>query len=157
MKDKIKSNKGLTLVEVVASIVIISIVLLSFSYIFIQTNSTAAKNNEKLVAINLADAMLAKAQAKSYKKITAPGATLRDYFPDPTGKSLEEKKNTDPPLAIEINSRIYEVNYDPSQSNSNHTNSNYSEEQLNLIKVIVTVTSQDGKTKGSSEGYVSIE
>lgn len=148
------NEKGFTLIEVIASIVLISIVLLSFSLIFIQTNKTAAHNNEKLVTINLADAALAKVRAKSYTKITTPGATLQDYFID---KTTTNKKLMDPPLEIEMNGKTYTVTYKPSQSKVAPSNSNYSEEQLNLIKVVVTVTSPDGKIKGSSEGYVSIE
>ena len=44
----LKQQRGLSLVEVVASIVIVGIILLSFSHILIQTNKIAHKNNEKL-------------------------------------------------------------------------------------------------------------
>ena len=54
----VNNQKGFSLIEVIASIVIISIVLLSFFQLFVQSNKTAAANNEKLVVINLADAQL---------------------------------------------------------------------------------------------------
>ena len=67
-----------------------------------------------------------------------------------------------PPTAITINKRDYTVTYELEQSsnplrNEKETLSFYSEKDLGLIKVVVTVTSPNGKTKGSSEGYVVIE
>lgn len=52
------NQQGVTLLEIVASIAVLTIILLSFSQIFIQNNKTANRNNEKLVVINLADAYL---------------------------------------------------------------------------------------------------
>lgn len=59
---------------------------------------------------------------------------------------------------MELNKEIYTITYTPSQQNNrNYVNSQFTEKDLNLIKVVVTVTSPNGKTKSSSEGYVSIE
>ncbi len=154
MKKLNKNQSGFTLIEVIASIMIITIVLISFSQIFIQSNKTASINTEKLVTINLADAMLARVQAKSYIKITTTGATVQDYFID---RTKTDKKLMDPPLEIDLNGRTYTISYKASQSTSKPANSGFSEKDLNLVKVVVTVTAPDGKTKGSSEGYVSIE
>lgn len=148
----IKGEKGFTLVEVVASIVIITIVLLSFAQIFVQTNRTANLNNEKLVTINLADAALAKLKSQPIKKQTT--SDLNTYFKD-TVEPDNTKKN--PPTEIVLNGKSYTVTYKPSQKDVAFTNASNSEVSLNLIKVIVTVTSPNGKTKGSSEGYVYIE
>lgn len=154
MKKLSKNDNGFTLIEVIASITIITIVLISFSQIFIQSNKTASINTEKLVTINLADAMLAKVRAKSYTKITLTSATVQDYF---INRTKTYKKLMDPPLEIELNGRTYAISYQASQSTSKPANSSFSEKDLNLIKVVVTVTAPDGKTKGSSEGYVSID
>ena len=149
----IKKERGFTLIEVVASIVIIGIVLISFSQLFIQSNKTAAYNNEKLVTINLADAMLVKLKAESFTKDTSI-TDVNKYFED---NSEPENSMKNPPLAIKMNNKTYAVSYEASQNNAELDNSNYSEEQLDLIKVVVTVTAPDGKIKGSSEGYVSLE
>ena len=53
-----KSERGFTLVEVLASVVIISIVLIGVVNLLIFTNKTAVSNNDKLVAINLAKASI---------------------------------------------------------------------------------------------------
>lgn len=61
-----KRENGFTLVEVVASLVIIGIVLLSVGQLMIQSNKAASTNNEKLVAIDLADTILQRLKAESY-------------------------------------------------------------------------------------------
>lgn len=149
----LKQQRGLSLVEVIAAIAIVGIILLSFSHILIQTNKIAYKNNEKLITVNLADAMLVRLKSESFtynSTITNPN----NYFVDTTQSDRTKKK---PPTLIKMNDKNYEVNYSASQSNQAITNASNSEKDLKLIRVIVTVTAPDGKTKGSSEGYVSIE
>lgn len=141
----LKEEKAFTLVEVVASIVIITIVLLSFAQIFIQTNKTAHLNNEKLVVVNLADAVLERerAEPRQEKLVT----DLTEYF-----NSEEQKK------PIVLNGKRYTISYAVTQQAiQKPKNSNFTEKELNLIKLVVTVTAPNGKTKGSSEGYVFIE
>lgn len=140
-----KNEKGFTLVEVVASIVLITIILLSFAQLFIQSNKTAAYNNEMLVTINLADAMLAKARATK--------GNIDGFVIDPT-------KTDEQTTHFSMNNKDYLVIFQASQSNSTPTNAKYSEEELKLVKVVVTVCPKDGddscegKTKGTSEGYI---
>lgn len=148
-----KNEKGISLIEVVASVVIITIVLISFAQLFIQSNKTAAYNNEKLVTINLADAALAKLKSETFTKNSA-NSNVNDYFVDNKEPNATKKK---PPLSIEMNGKSYSVSYNATQSTKKVTNSNNSEKDLNLIKVVVTVTGPNGKIKGSSEGYVSLE
>lgn len=137
------NQRGFTLLEVVASIVIISIILLSFAQLFIQSNKTAAYNNEKLVTINLADAMLAKAQATK--------GVFDSFVLDPTKTDAQTTNFT-------MNSKDYLVIFNASQSVDTPTNARYSEAALKLVKVVVTVCpkngddSCEGKTKGTSEG-----
>lgn len=153
LKAIFRNENGLTLLEVVASIVIITIILLMFSTFFVQANKHAAVNNEKLVVVNLADATLAKIQAKSYSKV--PGASIQSYFDDPDTTKL--KINMDPPEEIKLNGKTYTITYNATQSNVRPPNSYLSEKELDLIKVVVTVESEDGKIKGVSEGYVALE
>ncbi len=126
--------------------------LLSFAQLFIATNKTATVNIEKLVTVNLADAVLAKLKSDPLTKIATKD--LNDYFKD-TSEPDAKKKN--PPLEIDLNGKTYTITYTPSQNSNKYVNSDFTEKDLTLIKVVVTVTSQNGKTRGSSEGYVSIE
>lgn len=149
----LKKERGFSLLEVVAAIVIIGIVLLSFSQIFIQTSKTAHKNNEKLATINLADAMLVRLKAESFN-LDPTIIDVNNYFKDTTENDPTKKK---PPTLIKMNDKEYEISYVASQSKDNFENAQYTEFDLNLIKVVVTVTAPDGKIKGSSEGYVALE
>ena len=92
------NEQGFTLVEVVASLAIITIILLSFSTIFITNNKQAITNNEKLVIINLADAQLERFRAM---------AKLID--------------NTTPIENIEMNGKTYlvTVNYNQTPEETN--------------------------------------
>lgn len=145
-----ENEKGFSLIEVIASIVIISIVLLSFFQLFIQTNKTAVSNNEKLVVINLADATLERIKVTPIK-IDTNITNMSDYFNGSTSDSNLY------PKSIILNNKKYLISYVASQNSSTLKNAKYTEKDLNLIKVVVTVTAENRKTKGSSEGYVSIE
>lgn len=61
-----QNEKGFTLVEVIASLVIITIVLLSIAQLVIQSNKTTSINNEKLVVIDLAEAVLERLEDESH-------------------------------------------------------------------------------------------
>lgn len=130
-----QNEKGFTLVEVIASLVLISIILLSFFQIFIQTNKVANTNTEKLVIINLADAQLERLQIDS-TELKAIGSSKL---------SAEKGVSLNPIL---LNNKTYSVNV-KLYPNSNDAN-------LKLYNLVVTVTAQDGKTKSSVEGYVSL-
>ena len=67
-----KNQQGVTLLEVVASIAVLTIILLSFSQVFIQNNKTANRNTEKLVVINLADAYLERLKNEGVFPSTEP-------------------------------------------------------------------------------------
>lgn len=150
---RLKNDQGFSIVEIVASIIIISIILLSFSQLIIQSNKYALKNNEKLVTINLADAILVKLKSQVFAE--NPTITdMNDYFKDNT-EADPVKKN--PPLQIKMNGKIYKISYVASQNPNKLNNTKSSEKELKLIKVRVTVTAPDNKTKGTTEGYVSLE
>lgn len=146
---QILGNKGFTLVETLASMVLLVIILLSFTQLFIQTNEEAKQNNEKLVVINLADGVLEGLKVKPMKEIKT-ATDVQDYFKVST--------NPDAPSdTLSFDGKTYKVTYSASQSTTKYTNGFNSEKDLKLMKVVVTVTAPNGRTKSSSEGYVSIE
>lgn len=168
----IRNNEGFSLVEIVASIVIISIIMISFFQFFTSNAKIASLNTDKLVTINLADATLAK--LKSSTTFNSSVVTDLDFIElgiDPTELSPSDKKlysyfidvSEDdptkmlPPRAIELNGKLYTIDYKPTQSTSEVHNSSFSESKLNFIRVVVIVYSPDGKTNGKSEGYVQID
>mgnify|MGYP002734032960 CR=1 FL=1 len=152
----IKKERGFTLIEVVASIVIIGIVLISFSQLFIQSNKTAAHNNEKLVLINFADAELERIQATKLP-VFAEKVDLINHIKTTFTREML------------FNSRYFYIQINPTQDSTSVTSSTVTESELNLVNIKVTVSlcSQnpngnptvfclDGP-KSSTEGYVSID
>lgn len=134
MRDFQKNEKGLTLVEVLAALVILSIVLMSFTALFANTNRMAVSNNEKLVVINLADAYLERA------KITP--SDYIDVYP-PT-KLIESKQK--PPFFMTMNNKTYEVLVKIKKDAS-----------LPLLNIVVTVKAVDSNISSSVEGVVPYE
>lgn len=133
----LKQERGFSLIEVVASIVIITIILLSFSQLFIQSNKTAHYNNEKLILINLVDGQLERIQALSFSNIDA----LRDYISSVNDTPLQ-LNNKD--YTIKIEETNYKVDGTEKQSNSDY----------NLIHLSVKVSINNSKSV--AEGYVKI-
>lgn len=146
---KMLREKGFTLVETLASMVLLSIILLSFTQLFIQSNKDAKQNNEKLVVINLADGVLEGLKVRPMKEIKT-ARDVQDYFKISTNPSA-------PSDSLSFNEKTYKITYSASQSTTKYTNGFNSEKDLKLMKVVVTVTAPNGRTKSSSEGYVSIE
>lgn len=121
-----KTNEhGFTLIEVVASLLIISIILLTFSQFFIQNYKTANRNIEKLVVVNLADGYLEHLKVERLS---------------PSGFS------TSSPTELQVNDKTYTLSIAYSQ--------NMREENMKLMNVVVTVQAQNSPTKGVVEGYV---
>ncbi|GKW46804.1 prepilin-type N-terminal cleavage/methylation domain-containing protein [Planococcus sp. NCCP-2050] len=131
-----KNEKGFTLVEVLASLVIISIVLVSFMVIFGNTNRLAVTNSEKLVVINLADAYLERVKVN-------PNEFINNYPPAPP-TSISNGKTLPP---YKINDKFYRITIDVSQ--------NSSEVSLSLLNVKVSVQSTKTNMKSTVEGYVN--
>lgn len=136
------NQKGFSLIEVLAALVIITIILLSFIQVFIQTNKTSHYNNERLVIINLADATIERLKVSNFVK--KENTNLSDYF-------------TSQPSSININGKTYTIKINASQSNYVPSNATYSEANLDFVKVVVTVSAANNKMKGVSEGYVTLQ
>lgn len=132
----LKSNKGVSLVEVIASVVLISLALISFYQLFINSQKTATYNNEKLAAIQLAQAELERLQLKPFEPNYLD--PTKDYSTTSTEIKLDKQFHT---------GEKYKVTIKPSQTVDEKAN--------RLIDVVVTVE-YAGK-KSSVEGYVKYD
>lgn len=101
MKENFQSQKGLTLIEVLASIVLLGIILTSFMGFFTQSALFTNKNEQKLDTVqttqkivNLVEINITKEDLKNREIIDASGtvvtnptnldkAALETYFDDP--------------------------------------------------------------------------
>lgn len=133
-----KNERGFTLVEVLVSLVILSIVLMSFIAIFGNTNKLAVRNSEKLVVINLADAYLEKIQID-------PKATISPTVFPSTTVALPYTKTYN--QALTVNGKNYDILIKVSQ--------NTEDNKLSLYNAIVTVRAVNSKVSSSVEGYLT--
>ncbi|AOV07588.1 type IV pilus modification PilV family protein [Sporosarcina ureilytica] len=65
-----RKESGLTLIEVLASIVILSIVLISFSSLLLQSTKHTKYNKEKLTAVQVAEEIVAEVRSGNYQQST---------------------------------------------------------------------------------------
>lgn len=150
-----KNEKGFTLVEVLASLVIISIVLMSFMAIFGNTNRLAITNSEKLVVINLADSYLERFKIDPKGTINLKRlSNIPEYsFPPTLTACPVEGKTNNMCTTISLN------NLDPVNSKKYvvtiHISQDASEKNLSIYNIVVTVKADASKLSSSVEGYVS--
>lgn len=78
----LKNNKGFSLIEVIAALLIITIILLSFFSLLIQTKKTEVRSNETVVATYIAQAVMEEIYYLS---------TTMDY--DENNETIEKLKN----------------------------------------------------------------
>lgn len=142
MRKCFSNKQGFTLVEVIVSITILSIIILTFSSIFLFTNNTANRNNEKLVAVHLAKATLesVKGNPSYYFVLTETGITPGEGF---------QFENNSIKITQVINNQNYEVKIKPSRDNG--------QKELSLVHVLVEAKLLGSKTPITSkvEGYVN--
>lgn len=135
---KYKKESGFTLIEVVASIVIITIILLSFSQLFIQSNKTAAYNNEKLVAINMAEAELERLKM----------SPLSEHLPQiDSTKVYNFETNSDIEKLLYSGGESYYLNIKATQNSDEKNNK--------LINIVVKVKYKNSQS--TVEGYIRYE
>ncbi|QBK25728.1 type IV pilus modification PilV family protein [Ureibacillus thermophilus] len=135
--NMIKNNQGFSLVEAVASIVLITIALLSFYSLFISSFNTANYNNDKLIAINLAEAELERIKLSPFETGNLPPVDYSVNYNQTIRKTKEIYSGGD----------TYDLEIIATQNNNEKNNK--------LINVIVTVE-YNGK-KSTVEGYVIYE
>src|SRR5690606_9298817 len=74
-----KNESGFTLVEVLASLVIISIIFIGAFNLIISTNEVAVSNNNRLVAINLGKATIERIKVDPFSYFSKPSEE-NDYI-----------------------------------------------------------------------------
>lgn len=79
-----RNEDGLTLIEILASLVIISIVLISFSTILLQATKHTKYNEEKLTEVDIAEEVIGKIRATDKScgtiKTEVEAVDYKDYY-----------------------------------------------------------------------------
>lgn len=144
VKKKLGNNRGFTLVELLASIIILSIIVIGIFQMFVFSAKTATSNQTKLVTTHLAKATIEriKVDADSYFPSDEVGNT--DKFNKGNCNNFAE---VDCGLfEMKVNDLDYEVEVRVSQDEE--------EKELNLINVVVTVLQAEKNLSSKVEGYV---
>jgi type IV pilus assembly protein PilA len=71
MKKYIQNNRGLTLVEILAALIILSLVFLAFMTFFTQSAKFTMHNKETLTAVQVAEDVVAEARIGKYFENTS--------------------------------------------------------------------------------------
>lgn len=145
--DKMNGNKekGFTLVELLASIIILSIIIIGILQMFIFSAKTATSNQTKLVTTHLAKATIerVKVDAESF----FPFEQITDQEKTFSKTNCHHYAGVDCDLfEVKVNDLNYEIEIKASQDDREAT--------LNLINVVVTVMQPDKKLSSKVEGYV---
>lgn len=126
------TNKGITLVEIVVSVSILSIILITFGSIFVNMNKTSISNNEKLVAVHLAKGTLDRLKVD-------PG-----YY--------NEKLANGEAIIEEINEKRYRINIQYLPQTAENIKAG-----LKPVLIEVKLDRKDYPVSASVEGYVEDE
>lgn len=140
--------KGFTLVEVLAAITLLAIILVSFANIMSTNFQTSYRNIDKLATIQLADTYFNR--ATNVPLGLSPSSTL-------TNVKSAIANSSQLPKTIELNNKVYDINYSVKQNSTVNTTTQISESQLGLFSVVVEVTLQGTSIKSSTEGFIKIE
>jgi|SRR5699024_2860382 len=145
MKKLRTDERGFTLVELLASVIILSIIIIGIFQMFIFSTKTASSNETKLVTTHLAKATIerVKVDAESF----FPFNEVEKEEKSISNANCHELNGVDCDLFnMKVNDLEYEVELRVSQDEDEAT--------LNLINVIVTVKQTDTNLSSKLEGYV---
>lgn len=93
MKKLFFNNKGLTLIELLGSITLLGIILISFFSIFSQSTIFSSKNEDKLTAINVAENVLSALKNNNANPGMPQSVNGKYYYPSITYPSGSNEEN----------------------------------------------------------------
>ena len=143
------NEKGVTLLEVILSLVIVSIILLSFFQLYIQSNKTAVSQNEHLVLYNLANAELERFKISPIEFTEATNTLAIQTQPDRV-RALDSESTNEWHFTSDFHSSTGATYKVLIKRTPNTTEEN----RLSILDLSITVTSSQSNAKGVVEGYV---
>lgn len=135
-----RNNHGFTLVEILASIVILALLATVFFQMFIFSQKTTTGNQEKLVAINIAQGVLERLKNGAYPEITNPGIYSEDNCISSDEKCINKYK-------INVNNLNYSIKIEVSEE---------LESGIDLHSAEVKVYDDNGKIESKVKGFVEL-
>ncbi|WP_169525464.1 type IV pilus modification PilV family protein [Pseudalkalibacillus hwajinpoensis] len=143
----LRTERGFTLIEILVSLTLLTSIVLTASYFFVQSNTVSSYNNQKLVAVNLARSTLERVQLNPDLYVTngIKGSPYTFQSCQSSGSSSCQN------FQVLINNHQYLINIALSQDNN--------EKDLNIVDVQVDVSLSNTKKsiKSTVEGYIANE
>lgn len=149
---RMRTNEGFTLIEILASIVILGILLTGFFQFFIFSQKTTTSNQDKLVALNIAQKVFEQVKNNAYPEVTVIDTTVPVEYPVTHDfvnvcSSGDADKLSGCKEIITSNNKTYDVKIVVSEK----------KEDLLLLFVKVQVFDASGYMKSNVKGYVKYE
>jgi prepilin-type N-terminal cleavage/methylation domain-containing protein len=141
-----RNNHGFTLLEILVSIAILGLLAAVFFQFFILSQKTTNGNQEKLVAINIAQGVLERIKFGVYPEITEPPASPVIDYPK-TYLKADCTIECDKKYTIKINNVDYKIEIDVFEK---------LESEMNLHTVEVKVLGKNDKVQSTVKGFVEI-
>jgi prepilin-type N-terminal cleavage/methylation domain-containing protein len=148
-----RNDHGFTLIEVLASILILTILATVFFQMFIFSQKTTTSNQDKLVALNVAQGVLERIKHGSYSEITNISPETQVAYPktynlsDCASYDEPEKSACEKRYKIKVNDIDYSIAIIVGEK---------VETGLSVYPVEVKVNGDDGKLKSKVKGFVEI-
>jgi prepilin-type N-terminal cleavage/methylation domain-containing protein len=149
-----RNNRGFTLVEVLASIIILGILATVFFQMFIFSQKTTTSNQEKLVAVNVAQGMLERIKHdvkldepyRMYPEITSTGTYTISNCGVYSGTDKTDCEKRYKTMVNDINYTI-EIQIKVADE---------AESGMGLYWAIVRVLNNEGKPQSTAKGFVEL-
>lgn len=159
MDHFMKDSGGASLVEVVASLLILSVLLLTFFNLFVFTNKAAHSSQDKLIGTYLAKATLERVKADPLSYIDPPDSAAPPPY---AGKTKDDPYVYSYDVCKAKNFRDCETLYLPLVNGKTYEIYLYvyqdvSDRRLNLINVAVQARLEDKGIASTVEGFVRYE
>ena len=159
---KNKTEDGFTLIEVLAAMVILTMLIIGSLGLFNFTQKASVSNNEKFVAVNIAKATIERMKISPtdfydpkdealIKNKSEPAIFTKENFCSADDNACKLLFNP------EVNGKKYDVEIKMSQDSQKTTGQKYSEKELKIINTRVIVTLPDTKVEAKVEAYIDEE
>ncbi|WP_159883471.1 type IV pilus modification PilV family protein [Paenibacillus puerhi] len=94
----VRNQKGLTLVEILASLVILSLVILAFTYMYNQLFAASSREQRRDVSVDIARSVMEQVKTS----FSTGAATLNIWFPPTSASSTLPNPGADAPQTVTL-------------------------------------------------------
>jgi prepilin-type N-terminal cleavage/methylation domain-containing protein len=158
MRKLLRSQNGVSLVEILAALTILGIIFVSFLSFFPQASKSTNKTGEMLTAVNLAKEKLVTVQKDSNIKLllktASPSSSLLSRVNYPNLKLKEDIATTNSQYELLSQDSVYEIKIVIDKSYQSFGTLQVSDR---LFKVYILVSNKKGEKVSDLFGYITVK